>query len=227
MKHILTLALTCLPLMCFGAPSYTAYFNNVYAYTNVTVGGRAKVLQSLEVTQSAGALDQGFIARPLGYAEVVGAGYDEVIVLNAATDWFNDTGLYMTFDGGNVFPFWIRPEIPATETPYAFGTDLTHTAGNLLHVANNGTNKLTLGFNGTVSAGSGIFTSPYADNATNVAFLVGTTTTWDDSPASRLFFGSQQRYKRIRDKPIRRCLQWKGSGRLLGRPTRAVVRRDS
>lgn len=41
MKHFITLALTCLPLLCLGAPSisYTSYFNNTHTYTNSTVSG--------------------------------------------------------------------------------------------------------------------------------------------------------------------------------------------
>jgi hypothetical protein len=42
------------------------------------------------------------------------------------------------------------PTKGATSTPYLFDTTLTHTSGNLLEVANNGTNKFVVPFDGSV-----------------------------------------------------------------------------
>lgn len=39
MKHFITLVLTCFPLLCIGAPTYTTYFNNTHTYTNATIAG--------------------------------------------------------------------------------------------------------------------------------------------------------------------------------------------
>lgn len=42
----------------------------------------------------------------------------------------------------------------ATDTPYLFDTDKTHTSGNLAEIANNGANKFTVGFAGSTSIGT-------------------------------------------------------------------------
>lgn len=46
----------------------------------------------------------------------------------------------------------IQPTIGAGSTPYKFDTSLTHSSGNLMEVGNNGTNYVTIGYNGTLIA---------------------------------------------------------------------------